>query len=211
MVFFWRTSTPCRFSLDVNPHFTQLPLTCRTHLRHDNLLCVADANVDLTAKKSDITTFRGAFESVMRAHYPTLVGHIHVKLVSCTSICTDGLSILSRSALYFQYCDFQKRKPLYCCKTLKYYFEIMMLYGYHIKVEASIKSSCDWTVWCEEQPHPAPRTFQTLVNMTFPYIKVLVVNYEMYSNLWMIYLANVTVKKYLSLYCLVICYSPKKQ
>lgn len=49
--------------------------------------------------------------------------------------------------IFFQYFDFQKRKPLYCCKTLKYYFEIMMLYWYHIKAEASIKSSCDWTVW----------------------------------------------------------------
>lgn len=55
-----------------------------------------DANVDLTAKKSDITTFRGAFECVIRSHYPTLVGHIHIKLVSCPSICTDSLSVLSR-------------------------------------------------------------------------------------------------------------------
>lgn len=62
------------------------------------LLCVtvADANVDLTAKKSDITTFRGAFESVMRQHYPSMVGHIAIRLVSCPSICTEGLGILSR-------------------------------------------------------------------------------------------------------------------
>lgn len=57
---------------------------------------VLDANVDLTAKKSDITTFRGAFESVMRQHYPSMVGHITIKLVSCSSICTEGLGILSR-------------------------------------------------------------------------------------------------------------------
>lgn len=59
-------------------------------------LDVSDANYDLTTKKSDITTFRGAFESVMRQHYPTLVGHIAIKLVNCPSICTEGLGILSR-------------------------------------------------------------------------------------------------------------------
>ncbi|XP_054289278.1 protein retinal degeneration B isoform X3 [Macrosteles quadrilineatus] len=61
---------------------------------------VLDANVDLTAKKSDITTFRGAFECVIRSHYPTLVGHIHIKLVSCPSICTDSLSVLSSLSPY---------------------------------------------------------------------------------------------------------------
>lgn len=57
---------------------------------------VADANVDIAAKKSDVTTFRGAFEQVMRQHYPSLLGHIATKLVSCPSICTEGLGILSR-------------------------------------------------------------------------------------------------------------------
>ncbi|XP_011306274.1 protein retinal degeneration B isoform X2 [Fopius arisanus] len=61
---------------------------------------VLDANVDLTAKKSDITTFRGAFESVMRQHYPSMVGHIAVRFVSCPSICTDGLGILSSLSPY---------------------------------------------------------------------------------------------------------------
>jgi hypothetical protein len=62
------------------------------------VVCVAitDANVDFTAKKSDITTFRGAFESVMRQHYPSMVGHIAIRLISCPSICTEGLGILSR-------------------------------------------------------------------------------------------------------------------
>ncbi|PSN38012.1 Protein retinal degeneration B [Blattella germanica] len=61
---------------------------------------VLDANVDLTAKKSDITTFRGAFESVMRQHYPSMVGHIAIRLVSCPSICTEGLGILSSLSPY---------------------------------------------------------------------------------------------------------------
>lgn len=61
---------------------------------------VLDANVDMTAKKSDVTTFKGAFESVMRQHYPTLVGHVIIKLVSCPSICTESLGILSTLSPY---------------------------------------------------------------------------------------------------------------
>ncbi|XP_039307344.1 protein retinal degeneration B isoform X3 [Solenopsis invicta] len=61
---------------------------------------VLDANVDLTAKKSDITTFRGAFESVMRQHYPSMVGHVSIKFVACPSICTEGLGILSSLSPY---------------------------------------------------------------------------------------------------------------
>ncbi|XP_028050216.2 protein retinal degeneration B isoform X9 [Monomorium pharaonis] len=61
---------------------------------------VLDANVDLTAKKSDITTFRGAFESVMRQHYPSMVGRVAVKFVACPSICTEGLGILSSLSPY---------------------------------------------------------------------------------------------------------------
>ncbi|XP_023246187.1 protein retinal degeneration B [Copidosoma floridanum] len=61
---------------------------------------IIDANVDLTAKKSDITTFKGAFESVIRQHYPTMIGHIAIKFVSCPSICTEGLGILSSLSPY---------------------------------------------------------------------------------------------------------------
>ncbi|KAL0133524.1 hypothetical protein PUN28_000927 [Cardiocondyla obscurior] len=61
---------------------------------------VLDANVDLTAKKSDITTFRGAFESVMRQHYPSMVGHVSLRFVACPSICTEGLGILSSLSPY---------------------------------------------------------------------------------------------------------------
>lgn len=61
---------------------------------------VLDANVDMTAKKSDVTTFRGSFESVMRQHYSSLVGHVIIKLVSCPSVCTDALGILSSLSPY---------------------------------------------------------------------------------------------------------------
>ncbi|KAJ8934898.1 hypothetical protein NQ318_002652 [Aromia moschata] len=61
---------------------------------------VLDANVDMAAKKSDITTFRGALESVMRQHYPSLIGHVAIRLVSCPSICTESLGILSSLSPY---------------------------------------------------------------------------------------------------------------
>ncbi|KPI92744.1 PREDICTED: protein retinal degeneration B [Papilio xuthus] len=61
---------------------------------------VLDATIDMAAKKSDVTTFKGAFESVMRQHYPTLVGHIAMKLVSCPSITTEALGILSTLSPY---------------------------------------------------------------------------------------------------------------
>ena len=61
---------------------------------------VLDANSDLTAKKSDVTTFRGAMESVARGHYPSMVGHVVIKLVACPSVCTDALGILSSLSPY---------------------------------------------------------------------------------------------------------------
>ncbi|XP_063225063.1 protein retinal degeneration B isoform X2 [Bacillus rossius redtenbacheri] len=61
---------------------------------------VLDANVDLVAKKSDVTTFRGAFESVVRQHYPSMVGRIAIRLVSCPSVCTEGLGVLSSLSPY---------------------------------------------------------------------------------------------------------------
>jgi hypothetical protein len=61
---------------------------------------ILDANYDVAAKKSDVTTFAGAFEGVMRQHYPSMVGHIAIRLVSCPSICSEGLGILSRYMHY---------------------------------------------------------------------------------------------------------------
>jgi len=55
-----------------------------------------DASMDLPAKKSDVTTFKGAFESVIRQHYSSMMGRVAIKLVPCPSVCTDALGILSR-------------------------------------------------------------------------------------------------------------------
>ncbi|XP_030386632.1 protein retinal degeneration B isoform X2 [Scaptodrosophila lebanonensis] len=61
---------------------------------------VLDAASELTAKKSDVTTFRGSFEGVMRQHYPSLLTHVTIKMVPCPSICTDALGILSSLSPY---------------------------------------------------------------------------------------------------------------
>ncbi|KAJ6636313.1 Protein retinal degeneration B, partial [Pseudolycoriella hygida] len=64
---------------------------------------VLDANIagiDQTSKHSDLTTFRGAFESVMRQHYPSLVGHLVMKLVCCPAVCTTAIRVLSKLSPY---------------------------------------------------------------------------------------------------------------
>ena len=40
-------------------------------------------------------TCRGAFESIMRQHYPALVGRLVIRCVPCPSICSETLAILS--------------------------------------------------------------------------------------------------------------------
>ncbi|XP_044586561.1 protein retinal degeneration B isoform X3 [Cotesia glomerata] len=97
-----RSSASIDLSCPASPQHSPTHQPCRTTVllivMHAG--SVLDANVDLSAKKSDITTFRGAFESVMRQHYPSMVGHIAVRFVSCPSICTEGLGILSSLSPY---------------------------------------------------------------------------------------------------------------
>ncbi|KAK8391715.1 hypothetical protein O3P69_017322 [Scylla paramamosain] len=61
---------------------------------------VLDPTPDVTNKRSDVTTFRGAFESVMRQHYPHMVGHVAIRLVSAPPVCSDSLNILSSLSPY---------------------------------------------------------------------------------------------------------------
>lgn len=61
---------------------------------------ILDVTLDVTAKKSDVTTFRGSFEAVMRQHYPSMVGHVAIRQVTCPAVCTDALGILSSLSPY---------------------------------------------------------------------------------------------------------------
>merc|ERR1719347_1025308 len=61
---------------------------------------ILDPATDLAVRKSDVTTFRGAFESIMRQHYPGLVGHLVMKCVACPSTCSDTIDTLASLSPY---------------------------------------------------------------------------------------------------------------
>ena len=61
---------------------------------------VLDVDMDVSVRKSDVTTFRGAFESVMRTHYPWMVGHVAIKCVPCPAVCSEALAVLSSLSPY---------------------------------------------------------------------------------------------------------------
>lgn len=62
---------------------------------------ILDSGTELLSnKKSDMTTFRGAFESVMRQHYSSLIGRIAFRFVPCPPICSDSLMVLSNLSPY---------------------------------------------------------------------------------------------------------------
>ncbi|XP_040577128.1 protein retinal degeneration B isoform X4 [Lepeophtheirus salmonis] len=61
---------------------------------------VLDPCVDLSVRKSDVTTFRGALESIMRTHYPSLVGHVTIKSIPCAAVCSEALAVLSSLSPY---------------------------------------------------------------------------------------------------------------
>jgi len=62
--------------------------------------CILDTNTDNIVRKSDVTTLRGAFESIMRQHYQGLVGRLVMKCIPCPPICDEALSVLSSLSPY---------------------------------------------------------------------------------------------------------------
>lgn len=54
----------------------------------------------LTSKKSDLTTFKGSFESIIRLHFPSLSGKLAFRLISAPAICADALTVLSSLSPY---------------------------------------------------------------------------------------------------------------
>lgn len=47
-------------------------------------------------KRSDLTTLRSTFESVVKAHYAAIQGHLAFRLVACPPICSDTINLLAR-------------------------------------------------------------------------------------------------------------------
>ena len=47
------------------------------------------------SKHSDISTLRQTLDTVVRAHYPAMHGHLATRMVPCPSVCSDALGLLS--------------------------------------------------------------------------------------------------------------------
>ncbi|XP_015232273.1 PREDICTED: membrane-associated phosphatidylinositol transfer protein 2-like [Cyprinodon variegatus] len=51
-------------------------------------------------KQGDVNTLSGAFETVMRVHYPTALGRIAIRMVPCPAICVEAFSLVSNLSPY---------------------------------------------------------------------------------------------------------------
>lgn len=48
------------------------------------------------SKQGDGNTLSGAFETVMRVHYPAALGRIVVRMVPCPAVCVEAFSLVSK-------------------------------------------------------------------------------------------------------------------
>uniref|UniRef100_A0A8D0AHH4 Phosphatidylinositol transfer protein membrane associated 2 n=1 Tax=Sander lucioperca TaxID=283035 RepID=A0A8D0AHH4_SANLU len=51
-------------------------------------------------KQADVNTLSGAFETVMRVHYPAALGRIAIRMVPCPAVCVDAFSLVSNLSPY---------------------------------------------------------------------------------------------------------------
>ncbi|XP_037121625.1 membrane-associated phosphatidylinositol transfer protein 2-like isoform X2 [Syngnathus acus] len=52
------------------------------------------------SKQGDVNTLSGAFETVMRVHYPTALGRIAIRTVPCPAVCVEAFSLVSNLSPY---------------------------------------------------------------------------------------------------------------
>ncbi|XP_042564286.1 membrane-associated phosphatidylinositol transfer protein 2-like isoform X5 [Clupea harengus] len=81
-----------------------LPLqVCSTHVL---VLVLHGGNIldsgggEPSSKQGDVNTLTSAFDSVMRVHYPSALGHIAIRLVPCPAICAEAFSLVSNLSPY---------------------------------------------------------------------------------------------------------------
>ncbi|CAL8318284.1 unnamed protein product [Lota lota] len=55
---------------------------------------------DPSSKHGDVNTLGGAFETVMRVHYPSALGHIAIRVVPCPAVCSEAFSLVSNLSPY---------------------------------------------------------------------------------------------------------------
>uniref|UniRef100_A0A8C8IAD4 DDHD domain-containing protein n=1 Tax=Oncorhynchus tshawytscha TaxID=74940 RepID=A0A8C8IAD4_ONCTS len=53
-----------------------------------------------SSKQADVNTLSGAFETVMRVHYPAALGRIAIRMVPCPAVCADAFSQVSNLSPY---------------------------------------------------------------------------------------------------------------
>uniref|UniRef100_A0A8K9X753 Phosphatidylinositol transfer protein membrane associated 2 n=1 Tax=Oncorhynchus mykiss TaxID=8022 RepID=A0A8K9X753_ONCMY len=53
-----------------------------------------------SSKQADVNTLSGAFEAVMRVHYPAALGRIAIRMVPCPAVCADAFSQVSNLSPY---------------------------------------------------------------------------------------------------------------
>nr|XP_021525612.1 membrane-associated phosphatidylinositol transfer protein 2 isoform X3 [Aotus nancymaae] len=50
---------------------------------------------DPSSKKGDANTIANVFDTVMRVHYPSALGHLAIRLVPCPPVCSDAFALVS--------------------------------------------------------------------------------------------------------------------
>ncbi|KAK5852249.1 hypothetical protein PBY51_023733 [Eleginops maclovinus] len=53
-----------------------------------------------SSKQADINTLSGAFETVMRVHYPAVLGRIAIRMVPCPAVCVEAFALVSNLSPY---------------------------------------------------------------------------------------------------------------
>uniref|UniRef100_A0A3P8VYT9 Phosphatidylinositol transfer protein, membrane-associated 2 n=1 Tax=Cynoglossus semilaevis TaxID=244447 RepID=A0A3P8VYT9_CYNSE len=53
-----------------------------------------------SSKQGDVNTLSGAFETVMRLHYPAVLGRIAIRMVPCPAVCAEAFSLVSSLSPY---------------------------------------------------------------------------------------------------------------
>lgn len=51
---------------------------------------------DPSSKQGDANTIANVFDTVMRVHYPSALGHLAVRLVPCPPVCADAFALVSK-------------------------------------------------------------------------------------------------------------------
>lgn len=51
---------------------------------------------DPSSKQGDTNTISNVFDTVMRVHYPSALGHLAIRLVPCPPICADAFALVSK-------------------------------------------------------------------------------------------------------------------